>query len=1256
MVLVGGGGCSRTISKRELEGAIPAPGESLIVSHSEYVLLDIVAEERIPLVHEREQGTLVCRLPLATVAAKLDVRELRDLATLHGMKTTARHLRAQLLALLNQHVCTEECEASFALIKPLPPSTTAVLDVTHSSFAECFRTIAVDSLEPLLRDHLFPPKTVGFKVKAVRTAEPLGDQRDGIWVSNLPDDVLPTHLTVQGLRALGYYHGVHMPPRWSKRQCVEALCDHTCASCTPLFYNLEPVVNKGVGAGTAADWLDSDPAPFLWRTFLSIPTEEYPPRPTTMTDIARVMSAYCKDLTPDAIEQAGCAVCGLLHRRAEMTEFRKESYDLAVLEEFGCARLERTSIRDAVSYEGGPILESSLGHVCDECHSSLSKGNRPKFALANHLWIGETPDCLKDLTLGEHALIARIQYNQCVVRVSQGHAKMIANVIAFEHPSKKIYDRLPMSKDDLSEVLSIVYTGVSPPSDADLRRTPVLVRREKVRAALEWLRLNHKDYQDLTIDYDALDTYPLEGVPVGLLSKESLPEGGNVLAAAKSVFENTFEEGTSSGPCPYSVAGLTVERHGNMTTSQRKAVGLLYLKNGGQSLAVGHDESPQSIWSNPALYPQMFPTLFPYGHGGIGQDAHISKVSCKAHVKALLMYHDKRFQRDAGFIIVQMNHKLIRQSAKGSFISTRRGNFGRAAEALDKLDPGVLLTIVERLKNGGRFFPKTPEERRCATLMDQVDVVGNHVDGSLAKKKYQRGEIWSLINFLNAPTWFITVSPADAKHPLCIHWASQNVEFKPEIKGYRERQHLVTRNPVACALFFDHLVKLFIKHLCGWSEKGVSRGLFGIPEAYYGTVEEQGRKTLHLHFLLWIKGQIPLHVVREKLLAEDSAFLKDVTAYIESCMVGEFFSGSQDEVAAKVPLVAEVEDRGIHTILSDLTAVPDGYQDPTLTLPEAPPEGYCDDPEECCCSSCNELLSWWERFKLTFDDIFVRSNVHKCFGRKSKKTDPKGDEQSGKTARVHSTGKGCLNKDGVCTARFPREVFMHSSVDAKTGHLNIRKRESGVNDVTPAITVAHGCNTDSRCLLSGTSVKAVVGYVTDYISKGWLKTHQVFQTTYDAFSKHQGILDGSEDSKHRDNARRMIMKVVNSLSSKMEIGAPMAALYLLEHPDHYTSHQFVPFYWKNYMNFVQGQWAALMDFVELHNPAAAPELESVGVSVGRNTLSNESAPELGIPDDFDDQPQDRVKVEDLLDDMVVLDAAEGNHNACSGEIERESRL
>ncbi|TFK65381.1 hypothetical protein BDN72DRAFT_773396, partial [Pluteus cervinus] len=49
-------------------------------------------------------------------------------------------------------------------------------------------------------------------------------------------------------------------------------------------------------------------------------------------------------------------------------------------------------------------------------------------------------------------------------------------------------------------------------------------------------------------------------------------------------------------------------------------------------------------------------------------------------------------------------------------------------------------------------------------------------------------------------------------------------------------------------------------------------------------------------------------------------------------------------------------------------------------------------------------------------------------------------------------------------------------------------------------------------------------------------------------------------------------KIVNQLTSKMEIGSPMASLYLLGNPDHYTSHAFKVFYWKSFVIEVSKAW------------------------------------------------------------------------------------
>jgi len=57
---------------------------------------------------------------------------------------------------------------------------------------------------------------------------------------------------------------------------------------------------------------------------------------------------------------------------------------------------------------------------------------------------------------------------------------------------------------------------------------------------------------------------------------------------------------------------------------------------------------------------------------------------------------------------------------------------------------------------------------------------------------------------------------------------------------------------------------MFIKHVLGVGEK--HSGIYGNTNAYYGTVEQQGRLTLHMHMLLWIKGALSSQEIRNKIM------------------------------------------------------------------------------------------------------------------------------------------------------------------------------------------------------------------------------------------------------------------------------------------------------------------------------------------------------------------------------------------------------
>ncbi|THU97439.1 hypothetical protein K435DRAFT_596348, partial [Dendrothele bispora CBS 962.96] len=245
------------------------------------------------------------------------------------------------------------------------------------------------------------------------------------------------------------------------------------------------------------------------------------------------------------------------------------------------------------------------------------------------------------------------------------------------------------------------------------------------------------------------------------------------------------------------------------------------------------------------------------------------------------------------------------------------------------------------------------------------------------------------------------------------------------------------------------IVKLFIKHILGVGTD--HNGIFGSTSGYYGTVEQQGRLTLHLHMLLWIAGSRSPQEIRDAILSPNGGFQRKIVEYLESVHTGDFLTGTK----------TKVQDMLQHKEKSEM------YKNPLYTLPTAPPkiDCSCSDPH---CQTCREMQEWKENYAQEVDDIVFHTHLHTYY-------------------------LGCLdNKWGTCKARFPRDIFNTTQVDIDTGALRLKKSEPWINTYNPVMTYLLRCNSDVTSLLSGTAIKAVVAYVSDYITKWSLNTHVIF--------------------------------------------------------------------------------------------------------------------------------------------------------------------
>jgi len=284
--------------------------------------------------------------------------------------------------------------------------------------------------------------------------------------------------------------------------------------------------------------------------------------------------------------------------------------------------------------------------------------------------------------------------------------------------------------------------------------------------------------------------------------------------------------------------------------------------------------------------------------------------------------------------------------------------------------------------------------------------------------------------------------------------------------------------------------------------------------------------------------------MHHRILDPASDFRENLVKYLEGTYAGDFMSASLKEVEA------DVRD----------ASTSEGYKDPTEMLPEIPPS--CCSKKKCNgCDRCTDMDSWWSRFCRVVNMLVFRSNLHKCLSTRNK---------DGSQNKGHAF-KGCLNNIyGKCKARFPCPVYEQTRVDTESGSILMKKTEQWLNTFSYLVTYLFRCNTDVTSLRSGTAIKSVLLYITNYVTKAPLKTHAVFDTIHYIFERNPNVVGGSNSNKEK--AQKLMMKIVNSLSVKMEMGSPMICMYILGNPDHYKSHDFQVFYWVSFVNAARSPW------------------------------------------------------------------------------------
>lgn len=129
-----------------------------------------------------------------------------------------------------------------------------------------------------------------------------------------------------------------------------------------------------------------------------------------------------------------------------------------------------------------------------------------------------------------------------------------------------------------------------------------------------------------------------------------------------------------------------------------------------------------------------------------------------------------------------------------------------------------------------------------------------------------------------------------------------------------------------------------------------------------------------------------------------------------------------------------------------------------------------------------------------------------------------------------------------------------------------------VNNFNATILEAVRCNMDIKFIGSGASAasaKAILYYITDYVTKFQLKAHVAYAALELAVNK-LGEYDPQEDD-FTYRAKRLLQKCAYAMISHQEFSTQQVCSYLMDYEDHFTSHKFRNLYWTSFKKWLNDE-------------------------------------------------------------------------------------
>ena len=187
----------------------------------------------------------------------------------------------------------------------------------------------------------------------------------------------------------------------------------------------------------------------------------------------------------------------------------------------------------------------------------------------------------------------------------------------------------------------------------------------------------------------------------------------------------------------------------------------------------------------------------------------------------------------------------------------KKKDFLRNQEAFRTLNPQDLLVVSGEESRKVPFSNPTVKALRSQLMTLRTKVMGT--DESRVKI---RGQIKGMCTMKGPPSLWITINPSDTGDPIAQVFTGEKIDMDDFVQSSgpnsEERYKTMASDPYAAAKFFHFVIAALLEELFGIKAYGQNspvkwtEGIFGKVALYIGTVEAQGRGTLHLYIVAWL--------------------------------------------------------------------------------------------------------------------------------------------------------------------------------------------------------------------------------------------------------------------------------------------------------------------------------------------------------------------------------------------------------------------